>query len=175
MRPEERDDVRALLTEAYQPFEKEMVPAVFKAYLGGVTAIADGLTLVAMDGDTMLGTARLYVPGTVVATPYQPVEWAGPMPADWAWVRSVGVRPSARGTGVGQAIMGYCAAHAGEATAILLHTMDFMPAAVRLYERLGYERAPEWDFRAGRRAATTEDETFLAVAYRQTLPARQVG
>jgi GNAT superfamily N-acetyltransferase len=175
MRPEERDDVRALLTEAYQPFEKEMVPAVFKAYMGGVTATDDGLTVVAVDGGTPLGTARLYVPGMVPLRPYQPVEWAGPMPADWAWVRSVGVRPSARGTGAASAIMAYCAAHAGDATAILLHTMDFMPAAIRLYERLGYERAPEWDFRGGRRAATTEDETFYTKAYRLTLPARQVG
>jgi GNAT superfamily N-acetyltransferase len=175
MRPEERDDVRALLTEVYLPFEKEMVPAVYKAYMGGVTATDDGLTLVAVDDDTLLGTARLYVPGVAPLTSYRPLEWADPMPADWAWVRSVGVRPSARGTGVGRMIMEYCAAHAGHATAILLHTMDFMPAAIRLYERLGYERAPEWDFRGGRRAATTEDETFYTKAYRLTLPARQVG
>jgi GNAT superfamily N-acetyltransferase len=171
MRPEERDDVRALLTEAYLPFEKEMVPAVFERYLAGVINTDEGPTLVAVDGDTVLGSARLYVPGTVPLTPYRPREWADPMPADWAWVRSVGVRPSARGTGVAPAIMAYCAAHAGGATAILLHTMDFMPAAIRLYERLGYERATEWDFQGGRAAATSEDETFHAMAYRLPIPA----
>jgi ribosomal protein S18 acetylase RimI-like enzyme len=65
--------------------------------------------------------------------------------------------------------MAYCATHAADATAILLHTMAFMPAAIRLYERLDYERTPEWDFRAGRAAATTPAETFHARAYRRTL------
>jgi GNAT superfamily N-acetyltransferase len=94
------------------------------------------------------------------------------MPADWAWVRSVGVRASARGTGVAQALMAQVVAAAGDATAILLHTMDFMPAAIRLYERLGYRRAPEWDFRGGRAWATSESETFLAKAYRLAIGQR---
>jgi GNAT superfamily N-acetyltransferase len=171
MRPEERDEVRALLTEAYQPYEKE-IGAVFERYLAGVLNTDEGQTLVAVDGDEVLGSARLYLPTMSGLTRYQPVEWAGPMPADWAWVRSVGVRPSARGTGVAQAIMAHCAAHADGATAILLHTMTFMPAAIRLYERLGYERVPEWDFQGGRAAAASPDEMFLAIAFRLLLPQR---
>jgi ribosomal protein S18 acetylase RimI-like enzyme len=65
--------------------------------------------------------------------------------------------------------MAHCAAHAGDATAILLHTMDFMPAAIRLYERLGYEREPGYDFWAGRAAARTPEDTFHAIAYRLSL------
>lgn len=169
MRAEERDDVRALLTEAYLPYEKEMVPAVFEKYLASVLDVDENQTLVAVDGDEVLGSARLYRPGTVPLSVRKPLEWADPMPVDWAWVRSVGVRVSARGTGVAQALMAQVAAAAGDAAAILLHTMDFMPAAMRLYERLGYRRAPEWDFRGGRAAATSESETFLAKAYRLAL------
>ncbi|HEX6361105.1 GNAT family N-acetyltransferase [Actinophytocola sp.] len=170
MRPEERDDVRDLLAEAYLPYEKEMVPAVFARYLDSVIVTDENQTLVAVDGDdTVLGTARLYLPGTAPMTPRRPVEWTDPMPADWAWVRSVAVRPAVRGTGVAPTIMAYCKGHVGDATAILLHTMDFMPAAIRLYERLGYERVPRWDFQAGRAAATSMDETFHAKAYRLTL------
>lgn len=172
MRPEERDDVRALLTEAYLPYEKEMVPAVFAKYLASVLVTDEGQTLVAVDGAEVVGSARLYLPGTAPITVRQPVEWIDPMPPDWAWVRSVGVRPAARGTGVASAIMAHIAGAAGDAAAVLLHTMDFMPAAMRLYERLGYERAPEWDFRGGRAGATSESETFLAKAYRLVLEAR---
>jgi GNAT superfamily N-acetyltransferase len=168
MRPEERDDVRALLTEAYLPYEKEMVPAVFARYLASVVDVDENQTLVAVDGE-ILGSARLYLPGTAPMTLRQPVEWIDPMPADWAWVRSVAVRPAARGTGVAPAIMAYVVGAVGDAEAVLLHTMDFMPAAIRMYERLGYERAPEWDFQAGRAVARSASETFHAKAYRLVL------
>jgi ribosomal protein S18 acetylase RimI-like enzyme len=152
MRPEERDEVRALLTEAYQPYAGEMPAEVYELYLASVLDTDEGRQLVAVEGDKVLGSARLYLPGDATAR----------LPPDWAWVRAVGVRPSARGTGVAQAIMDHCAANAGAATTLVLHTMDFMPAAVRLYERLGYERAPEYDFLAGR-------GSFTAIAYRLPL------
>lgn len=170
MRSTERNDVRDLLAESYRPYEKELAPAVFAKYLSDVTAVDDDQTLVAFDGE-LLGTARLYRPGTAPMSVRRPREWTAPMPADWAWVRSVAVRPAARGTGVAPALMTYCAAHA-DGTAILLHTMDFMPAAIRLYERLGYERDPRWDFLAGRSVAASPEETFHAKAYRLPLSAR---
>ena len=153
MHADERDVVRALLTDAYQPYAVEMRPEVYERYLASVLDTDDGRQLVAVDGDEVLGGARLFLPGDAVVR----------LPPDWAWVRAVGVRSSARGTGVAPAIMDYCAARATDsATALALHTMDFMPAAVRLYERLGYERVPEWDFEAGNGA-------FTAVAYRLPL------
>jgi GNAT superfamily N-acetyltransferase len=169
MRPEERDDVRALLAEAYRPYETVLTPLAYDAYLSSVLRTEDGDTLVAVDGDKVLGSARLFLPGTAPLVLRKPLDWANPMPDDWAWVRAVGVRPSARGTGVAAALMTYCAEHATGATAILLHTMDFMPAAIRLYERLGYERAPEFDFHAGRAAAVSPEDTFFTKAYRLTL------
>jgi ribosomal protein S18 acetylase RimI-like enzyme len=152
MRPDERDEVRALLTDAYEPFTTAMPPDVHVDYLASVLNTDEGRQLVAVDGDEILGAVRLYLPGDATVR----------LPDDCAWVRALGVRPSARGTGVGEAIMAYCVAHAGGATAMVLHTMDFMPAAVRLYERLGYRRAPELDFVAGR-------GSFTAVAYRLPL------
>jgi GNAT superfamily N-acetyltransferase len=152
MHPDERDDVRAMLTDAYRPYAAEMPPEVFEGYLAGVLNTEEGRQLVAVDDGEVLGSARLYLPGDATV----------PLPPDWAWVRAVAVRTSARGTGVARAIMGHIAADVRPAPAIALHTLDFMRAAIRLYERLGYERAPEYDFPAGK-------GHFTAITYRLTL------
>lgn len=157
MRDDERDEVRALLTEVYLPYSTNMSPTMYQHYLAGVLAIDDGGdTVVAVADGTVIGTARFFPVGRV------PV----PLPPDWAWVRAVGVHPSARGTGVGRALMAHCDANVGAASALALHTMDFMPAAVRLYERLGYDRAPEWDIVVGAKSGFPHHERFTAVAYR---------
>jgi GNAT superfamily N-acetyltransferase len=157
MRDEERDEVRALLAEAYRPYANDLTPAMYEHYMEYVLNLDDGSEpLVAVAGDKVVGTARLFLAGQA------PI----PLPPDWAWVRAVGVHPSARGTGVGRTLMDYCAANAGDATALSLHTMDFMPVAIRLYERLGYVRTPEWDIRVGVESGFSPEDTFLAVAYR---------
>lgn len=155
MHPEERDATRAMLTDAYQAYATEMPPEVFEGYLSGVLDTAEGWQLVAVADGEVVGGARFYLPGAATVN----------LPPDWAWVRAVGVRPSARGTGVARAIMAHIEDTARPATAIALHTLDFMGAAIRLYEQLGYERVPEYDFPAGR-------GHFTAIAYRLTLAAR---
>jgi ribosomal protein S18 acetylase RimI-like enzyme len=63
-------------------------------------------------------------------------------------VRLLAVAPEARGTGVGRALMGECVrrARAMGATELGLHTSVSMRAAMQLYERMGFVRAPEFDF-----------------------------
>lgn len=161
MSAEERDEVRALLVEAYKPYAADMAPALYETYLAALSRTGEGQTLVASDGGQVLGTARLFAAGAA------PV----PLPSDWSWVRAVGVRPSARGAGVARALMAYCAEHADGPT-LALHTMAFMPAAVRLYERLGYVRAPEWDLQVGRKAGFPPPDWCTAIAYRLDRAAR---
>ncbi|MFI7675712.1 GNAT family N-acetyltransferase [Actinophytocola sp. NPDC049390] len=154
MRIDERDAVRSLLTDAYRPYANDLTPAMHEYYLAGVLDLDDGGdAIVAMAGDKVVGTARLFPPDRA------PV----PLPAGWAWVRAVAVHPSAQGTGAGRALMAYCATRTTGALA--LHTMDFMPSAVRLYERLGYERVPEWDIQVGMESGFPAEEQFLAIAY----------
>jgi predicted N-acetyltransferase YhbS len=56
-------------------------------------------------------------------------------------IRVLAVAPTARGAGVGRALVDECIRRARElgATSVLLHTGSFMAAAVRLYERMGFE------------------------------------
>jgi ribosomal protein S18 acetylase RimI-like enzyme len=67
---------------------------------------------------------------------------------DWPEVRLLAVAPKARQQGVGSALMDECErrARCAGATVLGLHTTDMMQAAVHLYERRGFIRAPELDF-----------------------------
>ena len=71
-----------------------------------------------------------------------------PITLSWPEVRLLAVAPAARGQGVGAALMKECmqrARHSGT-RALALHTTDIKNAATRLYERMGFQRAPELDF-----------------------------
>jgi GNAT superfamily N-acetyltransferase len=68
--------------------------------------------------------------------------------ADEAGIRMLAVDPAHQGRGVGRALTEWCLARAradGRGR-LVLHTGTWMPAAVRLYERLGFVRVPELDF-----------------------------
>jgi GNAT superfamily N-acetyltransferase len=80
------------------------------------------------------------------------------VPSDWACLRTLAVLPTARGQGVGRALMKECLSRARSLgrTRMLLHTLPFMSAAIALHESLGFKRAPELDIRY------RPDLTFLA-------------
>ena len=58
------------------------------------------------------------------------------------------VAPEAQGRGVGEALVRACIdqARADGRERLLLHTTSWMPAAHRLYARLGFERDPARDW-----------------------------
>jgi ribosomal protein S18 acetylase RimI-like enzyme len=64
-------------------------------------------------------------------------------------VRLLAVTPTAQGQGIGRSLMEECLARArGQgAAAMILHTTDMMQAAMTLYTKLGFVRAPELDFK----------------------------
>lgn len=73
------------------------------------------------------------------------------------------VDDAVRGRGIGEALVEFCIARAREqARTILLHTTQHMPAAQRLYARMGFTRRPDrdvHDFEA------EHDMTFLAFTF----------
>lgn len=95
---------------------------------------------VAVDADgTLLGT----VTWCPVGSAYR--ELGGP---DEGEFRTLAVAPDARGRGVGEALVQHCLALAAEAgnSAVVISTAGWMPAAHRLYRRLGFVAVPERDW-----------------------------
>ena len=107
----------------------------------------------------MVGAVLLYPAGAAIEKP-------GGTAATLTWpeVRLLAVAPSARGRGVGAALMNECIhrARSAGATALTLHTTDLMQAAMRLYERLGFERAQDLDLEPA--------PGIIAKGYRLDLP-----
>jgi GNAT superfamily N-acetyltransferase len=68
-----------------------------------------------------------------------------------AGVRLLAVADAARGKGIGKALTQYCITRARDAgkARIVLHTTKVMQAAWAMYERLGFTRFPDIDFRQG--------------------------
>lgn len=98
--------------------------------------------------------------GTVVyAAPGSP--WRDLAAGDEAEFRMLATLPSARGRGVGESLVRTCIQRASRAGAprLVLSTGQEMLAAHRLYERLGFIRTPERDWRP------RPDMEFLLRAY----------
>jgi ribosomal protein S18 acetylase RimI-like enzyme len=95
--------------------------------------------LVAVDeDDRVLGSC------TFVVDPGSPwMEWTEP---DETQLRLLAVDESARGRGVGQLLVEACIERSRAlGRPLLLHTTQYMDAAPRLYERVGFRRVPERD------------------------------
>jgi len=67
---------------------------------------------------------------------------------DYPEIRMLAVSPNARSKGIAEKLVSECIKRAKqkEYKYIGLHTADFMTSAMRLYERIGFERQPQFDF-----------------------------
>ena len=146
-RVSELDEVGRLLGEVYAAFRGHLPPQAWERYIGEIVDVRGRLgeseLIVAERGERLVGTIGLYPDAS-----RSPVErW----PEGWASIRTLAVRAEARRQGVGEALARECLRRARQrtATAIGLHTAARMPAATRLYERLGFRRAPEFDIEIG--------------------------
>ena len=98
---------------------------------------------------------------TYASDPESPwLEWNEPGEAQ---IRLLAVDPSVQGRGIGEALVRACLDRAREqGLSIILHTTNHMPAAQRLYPRLGFTRRPDRDVHE---FEAEHDMTFLAFTY----------
>jgi GNAT superfamily N-acetyltransferase len=145
-RPGDRGAIEAVTLAAYQQYAA-LMPAHWALYrqniVSTLAAARPDSQIVAEEEGGLVGTVLLYPAGSVMARP-----GGGSMTLAWPEVRLLAVAPAARGRGVGAALMQECIRRARQAgaTALTLHTAEIMQAAMRLYERMGFVRAPELDF-----------------------------
>ena len=137
-RPDELHGLRALLAAAFVQYDVDLSAELFARYVADLCETATDVehTIVAETGGRIVGSVRMLPP---------------PTPGGRAGMRALAVLPHERGAGVGRLLVErvlHDAAAAG-ASELLLHTAAFMRSAVRLYERLGFRRAPELDLDAG--------------------------
>jgi len=143
--PGDRTAIQAVTLAAYQEYTAT-IGAHWTGYrqniIATLAAAAPGTQIVAVEDDRVVGAVLLYPAGAAIQKP-----GGTTLTLTWPEVRLLAVAPSARGRGVGAALMNECIrrARTAGATALTLHTTDLMQAAMRLYERLGFERARELD------------------------------
>jgi GNAT superfamily N-acetyltransferase len=143
----DRDAIEAVTLAAYQQYAA-LMPALWEGYrqniLSTLAAAQPDMQIVAEEEGRVVGSVLLYPAGTVLPIPRSPS-----VALAWPEVRLLAVAPASRGRGVAAALMDESVRRARRsgATALTLHTTGMMQAAVRLYERMGFVRAPELDFR----------------------------
>ena len=153
---------RSILAAAYSEYEKAFPPENWAPYLADIIdlegrASASELLVAERDGK-LAGCVSYFPPGAKASYPSD--SFSEHWPSDWAAFRLLAVDPSARGKGVGRELTVACIERAREqgAPAIGLHTTEPMKVAREMYVRMGFERAPRFDFRPG--------PTVLVSAYR---------
>jgi ribosomal protein S18 acetylase RimI-like enzyme len=143
-RADERDEVRALTFRAYEEYSQTMEPPAWNALKQAVSAALespDAERVVAERGGRLLGSVMLFAPD---ADAYEGVAERPGRPE----LRLLAVDPSARGQGIAERLVTECVnrSRAMRARELGLHTSRSMRAAIDLYRRLGFVRAPEDDF-----------------------------
>lgn len=143
-RADELDTVRKLTFDVYSAYAKIMTADAWAGLDGAVRNAVEAdraQRIVACDGDTIVGSVMLFPADTAAYGEYTD---ALPSPE----LRLLAVPESARGQGIGRALVEECIRRARRdgAAALGLHTSKSMATARELYRRMGFERAPEHDF-----------------------------
>jgi GNAT superfamily N-acetyltransferase len=162
----EHQAIRDVIVAAYREYAVVLPPVVFDGYLANL-----------LDLESRAGVSRLLVAeragrivGTVTFFEDAAREGLG-WPSGWAGLRALAVDPAARGRGIGRVLMEACRdrARAAGATVLCLHTASFMAAAMAIYEDMGFERAPAFDFAPAGHLGVEVATDVKVIAYRLDL------
>ncbi|USG66876.1 GNAT family N-acetyltransferase [Brevibacillus ruminantium] len=155
----EEEAVRSVMLEAYEQYAAVLPAPVWEQYRSAISESASGNAPIArivaeIDRD-IVGSVQLYT-SSEAAYGRTDLGIASPV------IRYLSVSRRARGKGVATALIGESVRRSLElgATQLYLHTSDMMASAIRLYERLGFERAYDKEFHNG---------LYLVKSYRLSL------
>jgi GNAT superfamily N-acetyltransferase len=143
-RPGELDQVSLLLKAAYQEYEDFIPSGAWQSYIEDIMDVRSRLEkadlIIAEMNRQLVGTVTLYLK----VSRFSEEQW----PKGWAGIRLLAVDPGHRELGIGRALMEECVRRCREhgIRKIGLHTTEVMKVARRMYEQMGFTRAPESDF-----------------------------
>jgi GNAT superfamily N-acetyltransferase len=147
IRPMGTADIPAVwevLRTANAQFAHQVPPRLFRAYLADVLDIESRVGR----SQTLLAEHEGRTVGTITIFRDANDEGMGPaVPLGTAGIRAVAVDPAARGLGIGRRLAAAAIDQARRdgGAAIILHTWAIMEAAIRVYESVGFRRAPGYD------------------------------
>jgi GNAT superfamily N-acetyltransferase len=158
--------IRDVVIAAYLQYADLIARDVFSPYLADLL----DLDRHARHGRLLVAEADDRVRGFGAFCPDASVQGFG-LPPGWASGRALAVHPAGRGRGVARALLATIERLAREAGApvFAFHTASFMTRAIALYERLGYRRAPEFDFDMAARFSRSGAAPITLVAYLRCL------
>ncbi len=140
---DEFDAVGKVIQAAYREYKAHYPPEWWERYEQSQADVQSRaheseLVVAELDG-RIIGSITLYLDG------YR--GGAGSWPEGWAGIRLVSVHPDARGLGVAKAMMNECLemCRARGIPVVGLHTTQVMATARGMYERMGFERVPQFD------------------------------
>lgn len=146
----DKEQLMQIAVAAYSPFAAVLAPEQWARMDGFlhdeeklIALINQSKCFACLDGDRIVGVAYFIPHGN---------PW-DIFPAEWSYVRMVGVHPDYRGRGIARTLTAQCIAQAratGEKI-IALHTSEYMDAARHVYESLGFRVLKEIEPRFGKR------------------------
>jgi len=144
----ERARVLEITLDAYQEYGAVLPSEHWQRYREDIRrTLSDGtqaVQIVAVRNGAVVGAVLFYPAGAVLS-----VHSDKAVTLRWPELRLLAVPPGSRGQGIGAALVRECIERARRsgARSLALHTTDMMRTAMRMYERLGFARAPELDFK----------------------------
>jgi GNAT superfamily N-acetyltransferase len=173
-REDELDAIAALFGPGLEAYRGTGADPVIDAYVRDLVEdvrerweVAE--TYVAVSGGRVVGSVTFYRDVALEG-------WSN-LPSGWAGFRALAVDPAARGLGIGSALVERCLARGREVGAPVLgiHSADILRHAVRLYDRLGFVRCPEFDLQANLAFPTDRGADVTAIAFRYDLVGEPAG
>ena len=167
--PADYPAIREVVIAAYRQYADLIPPDIFSSYLADVldldTHARHGRLIVIEADERVCAFGAFYPDGSTQG-----------FPPEWASGRALAVQPDARGNGAAHALLAageHLALQAG-APVLAFHTHSYMTGAIALYERMGYRRAPEFDFDVAERFGRFGAAPVMSLAYYRNLTQQHV-
>jgi GNAT superfamily N-acetyltransferase len=163
----ELDDIAVLFAPALEPYRGGVGDWILDAYLRDLVDVRGRFDV----AETYVAECNGSVVGSVAFYPDVVLEGWSNLPAGWAGFRALVVDPRVRGAGIGRALVERCIERARELgrPTLGIHTVALLTNAVRLYERVGFTRCPEFDLRAADVFPSEAGDDLTGLAFRYDL------